>query len=99
MSTKFQSAAPSGCGDMLFLDSKWVEHALHCEFLFDFFNSFFNLICYSYAMRVQNFKRRHQVVVEIYFFWVVYGLNMYCTMSFNSISLVFFCFLKKIALL
>ena len=34
--TKFQKAAPSRCGDMLFLGSTWGEHVLHSELLFDF---------------------------------------------------------------
>ena len=48
-------------------------------------------------MCIQNFKRLRQVVVEICIFWVVYGVNMYCTVSFYSIFLVLFLICSSIA--
>ena len=61
-----------GCAKLLwryvFFGRIWAKHVLHGEFLFDFFSSFFNLLYYSYATRIQNFKRLRRVVVEIFFF-------------------------------
>ena len=83
-----------GCAELLWRYAFLVEYGLnmYCtvSFCSIFLVLFFNLLYYSYATRIQNFKRLRQVVVEICFFWAVYGVNMYCTVSFYSIFLVLF---------
>ena len=97
MSTKFQKAAPSHCGDMLFLVR--YELSKHCrsEFLSVFFHCFFILLYYTYETRVQNFERLRPVIVEIYYFW--YDMNCPDTagVSFCLFFLILFSFCSIIA--